>query len=409
MNSTPYSNEFEIRKTAHAALLARYARDYPSLLLLSAFPLVQRVHFLAQQQDLESYFQWQFDASSSFLQREWNPHSSTSVLQDAPIYYKRWDKETLHAMLEFGRKGTQRFVVVLLWEEEKQKFWQKDIKYEEQQELEQEQTKESEKLEFKSWKYYNTKEVLNWEEYLSDGWELVIDLTDQKFNKLKTIIPSDIAEEDESDADYWDQYPASDDKDVAASSESSVQNNRSSGDDDNGESYWDQYGQPLGNRHSTFKTISSSKTLTKSLLDECIHASGKISNVGIENSAFNDNGLETVTNNSKVRFDKTENDREENQNGNTIETALLTSFPPPNDEPAQIDRIQHQETPEKETERLTISTTSPLSSSVQKEALNNEIQTFVSDAVRSVYGMAKLNGISKEKFLELAWDAVTKE
>ncbi|CAG8459944.1 933_t:CDS:2 [Ambispora gerdemannii] len=192
-------------------------------------------------------------------------------------------------------------------------------------------------------------------------------------------------------------------KDVAAvSSESSVQKNRILADDE--EFYWNKYGQPLFNSHSTFKTTSSSKTLTKSLLDE------NGSSEDVHTSSFNNNGLETV------RFDKTDNGKGDDHNGNTIGTILLTSFPPPIDEPAQVDGIQHQETPKKETEKLMISTASSIttdasssSSSVQKEAQNNEIQTLISDAVKSVYGMAKLNGISKEKFLELVWDAVMKE
>ncbi|CAG8506157.1 4897_t:CDS:2 [Ambispora leptoticha] len=406
--TTPYSSEFEIRKTAHNALLARYARNYPNLLSLSALPLVQRVHFLApnqpfelmQQEDLEPYLQWQNDGVSDFLLHEWDPYSSTSVLQDAPIYYKRWDKETLHAMLEFGRKGIRKFVAILVWEEEKQE----DIQYDEPQELRQEQTKEPEKLECKNWKYYNTKEVVNWESYLSEGWELLIDLADQAFqNKMSNMYSSD-------------------DKDVAAaSSESNMQNNRALNDDDE-ESYWNQYGQPLGNNYSTFKTTSS-KILTESLLEENrssedIHTSGKISNVDVKNSSCNDNRLEAVSNHNRVRFDKKENDEEEKHNESTIGTTLLTSFPPPNDDPAQDEGIQHQEIPQKETEKLMISTVSSIttdmstllsSSSVQKEVQNNEIQKFISGAIESIYGMARLNGVSTEKFLELAWDAVMKK
>ncbi|KAI8376963.1 hypothetical protein BD560DRAFT_488383 [Blakeslea trispora] len=116
-----YANENIARSLAYTVLDERQQRQYLKLLPISSQLLRQRVRILgppASEQDSEAWdkvIQWQEDRCPEMIQSL--ADATTDRLYQNPVYYKRLDADTLHAMIEFAEKDTRHYVVILTLEE----------------------------------------------------------------------------------------------------------------------------------------------------------------------------------------------------------------------------------------------------------------------------------------------------
>lgn len=138
-----YANENIIRSVAYSALEKRQQRQYAGLLSISSQLLRQRVHLLGPKdnknvEEWEQAVQWQQDACPRMIESLWSQGGSVAdELYQKPVYYKRLDANTLHAVIEFAELDTKHFVVVLLLEDGSGDV--SDIKYYNTKELNEEE------------------------------------------------------------------------------------------------------------------------------------------------------------------------------------------------------------------------------------------------------------------------------
>lgn len=117
-----YANENIIRSVAYSALEKRQQHQYSGLIPISSQLLRQRVHLLGPKDDnndeWEQVVQWQQDNCPRMIESLWSQGGSVAdELYQKPVYYKRLDANTLHAVIEFAEHDTKHFVVVLLLED----------------------------------------------------------------------------------------------------------------------------------------------------------------------------------------------------------------------------------------------------------------------------------------------------
>ncbi|KAI8365394.1 uncharacterized protein BYT42DRAFT_541150 [Radiomyces spectabilis] len=118
-----YANENIARSLAHMALEYRQQHSFVGLLPIASHSLRQRVHFLGPKSETDanewnSVVQWQQDECPDIIETMWTDGcSGRDDLYQNPVYYKRLDAETLHAVVEFACRDTKHYVVVLILEE----------------------------------------------------------------------------------------------------------------------------------------------------------------------------------------------------------------------------------------------------------------------------------------------------
>ncbi|KAI8979529.1 hypothetical protein BDF20DRAFT_819744 [Mycotypha africana] len=140
-----YANENIVRSIAYTALDYRQQHQYLKLLPISSQLLRQRVHILGPSssnnqgttdyKEWDNVVQWQDDNCPAMIETLWAAKGDAAAeeLYQRPVYYKRMDADTLHAIIEFADKDTQHFVVVLLLEDGSGDI--SDIKYHNTKEL----------------------------------------------------------------------------------------------------------------------------------------------------------------------------------------------------------------------------------------------------------------------------------
>jgi len=117
-----YANENIVRSVAYTALDHRQQHHYLGLLPISSQLLRQRVRLLGPNEnnpeEWDKVVQWQDDNCPSMIESLWsNQGSVADELYQKPVYYKRMDADTLHAIIEFAEKDSHHFVVILLLED----------------------------------------------------------------------------------------------------------------------------------------------------------------------------------------------------------------------------------------------------------------------------------------------------
>lgn len=129
-----YANENIIRSIAYTALEQRQQQNYAGLLPIASPLLRQRARFLGT----DKAVQWQEDNCPSMIESLWSSGGSVAdELYQKPVYYKRIDADTLHAVIEFAESQEHHFVVVLSLEDGSGDI--SDIKYYNTKELTQEE------------------------------------------------------------------------------------------------------------------------------------------------------------------------------------------------------------------------------------------------------------------------------
>ncbi|KAI8637205.1 hypothetical protein BD408DRAFT_354205 [Parasitella parasitica] len=185
-----YANENIVRSVAYTVLDHRQQHHYLGLLPLSSQLLRQRVRLLGPSdnnpQEWDKVVQWQEDNCPSMIESLWsNKGSVADELYQKPVYYKRMDANTLHALIEFAEKDSHHFVVILSLEEGGGDI--SDIKY------------------------YNTKELTE-EEWLDifTNWSRTIEDAERifltKVTRSKKVFSTGTPENKEAPEDYWGDW-----------------------------------------------------------------------------------------------------------------------------------------------------------------------------------------------------------
>lgn len=139
-----YANENIIRSVAYSALEKRQQHQYSGLIPISSTLLRQRVQLLgpkgnnSNDEEWEQVVQWQQDDCPRMIESLWSQGGSVAdELYQKPVYYKRLDANTLHAVIEFAELDTKHFVVILMLEDGSGDI--SDIKYYNTKELDEQE------------------------------------------------------------------------------------------------------------------------------------------------------------------------------------------------------------------------------------------------------------------------------
>ncbi|ORZ17272.1 hypothetical protein BCR42DRAFT_451068 [Absidia repens] len=136
-----YANEHLARSLAYTVLELRQQHHFLALIPMASQALKQRIRYLqpATQSDAEEWnkiIQWQTDDCPEQIEHLWQhgpikpattveeQHQQHSTLHDDvyqnPVYYKRFDTDTLHVVIPFNQKDDQIYLVILVLEQEQQ-------------------------------------------------------------------------------------------------------------------------------------------------------------------------------------------------------------------------------------------------------------------------------------------------
>lgn len=128
-----YANDNIVRSLAYTALEERQAHNYAGLIPISSKLLRTRMTVLGSSdqtntKEWDQVVQWQPDNCPSMIESLWASGGSVAdEIYTRPVYYKRLDAETLHALIEFAEYNTHHFVVILSLEDGAEEI--SDIKY----------------------------------------------------------------------------------------------------------------------------------------------------------------------------------------------------------------------------------------------------------------------------------------
>ncbi|KAF1802718.1 hypothetical protein V8B55DRAFT_1378545 [Mucor lusitanicus] len=189
-----YANENIVRSVAYTALDHRQQHHYLGLLPISSQLLRQRVRLLGPSdnnpEEWDKVVQWQEDNCPSMIESLWsNQGSVADELYQKPVYYKRMDADTLHAIIEFAEKDSHHFVVILLLEDGSGDI--SDIKY------------------------YNTKELTeeewldiftNWSRTIEDAERIFLTKVTRNKKTFTAGTPDSTKESKEAPEDYWGDW-----------------------------------------------------------------------------------------------------------------------------------------------------------------------------------------------------------
>ncbi|KAL0075882.1 hypothetical protein J3Q64DRAFT_1773160 [Phycomyces blakesleeanus] len=193
------ANDNIARSLAYTALECRQQHCFANLLPIATKLLRQRIQYLhpTNTNDLKSWstaVQWQEDSCPEIIETMWDGTGgqSDNDYQDAlfqnPVYYKRLDPETMHAMVEFLSRGTKHYVVVLALEDGNEDT--SELKYHNTKEFSDEEWKEV---------------VLTWSETAEEAERIFLMMVTQKRTKM-TATPESVTSTREAPEDYWGDW-----------------------------------------------------------------------------------------------------------------------------------------------------------------------------------------------------------
>ncbi|KAI8890892.1 hypothetical protein K501DRAFT_205380 [Backusella circina FSU 941] len=190
-----YANENIVRSVAFTALEQRQRHNYAALISISSQILHQRVHFLGPQKsrddpaEWDMIVQWQEDNCPALIESLWSSGGSVAdEFYQKPVYYKRMDADTLHAIIEFAERDTKHYVVILLLEEGNGDI--SDIKYNNTKELSQDEWLDV---------------FANWSRSLEDAERVYLTKV-TRHKKIFSAGAPDTPQEKESAEDYWGEW-----------------------------------------------------------------------------------------------------------------------------------------------------------------------------------------------------------
>ncbi|OBZ90165.1 hypothetical protein A0J61_01784 [Choanephora cucurbitarum] len=189
-----YANENIARSLAYTVLDQRQHCHYAKLLPISSQLLRQRVQILGppsteDSEEWDRLIQWQEDHCPDMIKAL----SDLDRIYQAPVYYRRLDIDTLHAMIEFAEKDAHHYVVILTLEEEGEG-------------------------ELSDLKYYNTKELTDeeWRDVF-ENWSRTIEDAERifltKVTRKRVFTPDSAKGVKEAPDDYWGDWSSEEETD----------------------------------------------------------------------------------------------------------------------------------------------------------------------------------------------------
>jgi hypothetical protein len=126
-----YANEHLARSLAYTVLELRQQHHFMALIPMASQALKQRIQYLQpkSQTDADEWnaiIQWQTDACPEQIEHLWqhSPKSTTTTttalhddVYQNPVYYKRFDADTLHVVIPFNQQDDQIYLVILVLEQ----------------------------------------------------------------------------------------------------------------------------------------------------------------------------------------------------------------------------------------------------------------------------------------------------
>ncbi|KAI8096290.1 uncharacterized protein BX664DRAFT_346361 [Halteromyces radiatus] len=208
-----YANEHLARSLAYTILELRQQHHFMALIPMASQALKQRIRYLQpkSQSDAEEWnkiIQWQTDSCPEQIEHLWEHEhkQQQKILHDDiyqnPVYYKRFDADTLHVVIPFTQQDDQIFLVILVLEQESSD--EKDGETSEEPEL----------------KYQNTKQISlqEWQD-IENTWSISLEEAERLFlvkvtkNAAKHPRKENKTNETNKDApdDYWGDWSSDED------------------------------------------------------------------------------------------------------------------------------------------------------------------------------------------------------
>ncbi|KAI8337303.1 hypothetical protein BC941DRAFT_427282 [Chlamydoabsidia padenii] len=234
-----YANEHLARSLAYTVLELRQQHHFTALIPMASQALKQRIRYLQpkSQTDADEWnaiIQWQTDKCPEQIEHLWQQHTKpTTMLQDDvyqnPVYYKRFDTDTLHVVIPFNQQEDQVFLVILVLEQSE----------------EDEETTATEEPELK---YQNTKQVSleewqdiqsTWSSSLEEAERLFLVKVTKNAKHKRKESKSKQAEQKDAPDDYWGDW--SSDEEEGNTNQGTPANDNDDNDEDQVDSEDDYY------------------------------------------------------------------------------------------------------------------------------------------------------------------------
>ncbi|KAI9020049.1 hypothetical protein CLU79DRAFT_756888 [Phycomyces nitens] len=235
------ANDNIARSLAYTVLECRQQHSFTNLLPIATKLLRQRIQFLhpADTNDLKSWntaVQWQEDSCSEIIETMWDGTGgqSDNAFQDTlfqnPVYYKRLDPETMHAMVEFLERGKKHYVVVLALEDGNEDT--SELKYHNTKEFSDEEWKEV---------------VLTWSETAEEAERIFLMMVTRRRSKMNAT-PESAASTREAPEDYWGDWSSEENEpsDTKNTKKSVVEECNSGSEDDSEDEFFTRWSKNPG-------------------------------------------------------------------------------------------------------------------------------------------------------------------
>ncbi|ORX61300.1 hypothetical protein DM01DRAFT_1315985 [Hesseltinella vesiculosa] len=230
-----YANEHLARSLAYSILELRQQHHFPALVPLASEALKQRILYLhpvshSDPDEWNSIIQWQEDQCPEQIELLWQTsHRRHQALGDDvyqnPVYFKRFDADTMHVVIPFQQQDDSVFLVILILEQEQTKAENTPQQQEEEPEL----------------KYQNTKQIplQEWQD-IESTWSTTLEEAERKYllniTTKKTGKPHKPEVDEDASAEYWGEW--SSDEDQRNDLDKNVDSNTRGEDSDSDDEYY---------------------------------------------------------------------------------------------------------------------------------------------------------------------------
>ncbi|KAI7867436.1 hypothetical protein BDF14DRAFT_1803893 [Spinellus fusiger] len=201
-----YANNNIARSLAYTSLEYRQRHSYLELLPIATQLLQQRIQFLgpskgSNKKEWDEAVQWQKDSCTEIIDAICSGQSQSSYLEDLyrnPVYYKRLDPETLHAIVEFAQQDEKHYAVILALEDGNEDC--SELKYHNTKELSEQE-----------WR-----EVKSWAQTTEEAERLFLMMVTQKHTQKNDTVDTPQNGQSNRDApeDYWGDWSSEDGMDT---------------------------------------------------------------------------------------------------------------------------------------------------------------------------------------------------
>ncbi|CAO3651346.1 unnamed protein product [Cunninghamella blakesleeana] len=239
-----YANEHLARSVAYTVLELRQQHHFTTLIPMVSKALKQRIKYLEPKtetnaEEWNTIIQWQHDKCPEKIEHLWQNQQSREDIYQNPVYYKRFDTETLHVVVPFTQDLNFMYIVILVLEQEE--VTNNDADMDQQQQLLNAEEEEPEL------KYQNTKQISleewkeiqsNWSDSLEEAERLFLVKVTENAKHHKEELSSN--NKDAPD-DYWGDWSSDEEELKKSDGNVSKQNQQKDDDEDEEDDSEDDY------------------------------------------------------------------------------------------------------------------------------------------------------------------------